>query len=73
MSNEARQEILGSIATHLAASVPFDAREQPVNQPVVALAKVKSQTPSRKSSARCKKQRSVLSASPYPTHPNSSA
>jgi L-lactate dehydrogenase complex protein LldG len=38
MSNEARQEILGSIATHLAASVPFDAREQPVNQPVVALA-----------------------------------
>ena len=36
MSNEARQEILGSIATHLAASVPFDAREQPVNQPVVA-------------------------------------
>ena len=36
MSNEARQEILGSIAMHLAASVPFDAREQPVNQPVVA-------------------------------------
>jgi len=40
MSNEARQEILGSIATHLAASVPFDAREQPVNQPVVALAQL---------------------------------
>jgi len=27
MNNEARQEILGSIRTHLAASAPFDARE----------------------------------------------
>jgi L-lactate dehydrogenase complex protein LldG len=35
MSNEARQEILGSIATHLEASAPFDALESPVNQPVV--------------------------------------
>lgn len=35
MNNEARQEILGSIAMHLAASQPFDAREQPVDQPVV--------------------------------------
>lgn len=34
MSNEARQEILGSIAMHLAASAPFDAREQQVDQPV---------------------------------------
>ena len=34
MNNEARQEILGSIARHLAASQPFDAREQPVDQPV---------------------------------------
>ena len=35
MSNEARQEILNSIAMHLAASVPFDAREQRVDKPVV--------------------------------------
>ncbi|HKP82217.1 MAG TPA: lactate utilization protein [Pyrinomonadaceae bacterium] len=35
MNNEARQEILSSIATHLAASAPFDARETAVNQPVV--------------------------------------
>ena len=35
MSNDARQEILGSIAKHLAASAPFDALESPVNQPVV--------------------------------------
>ena len=27
MNNEARQEILSSIRTHLAASAPFDARE----------------------------------------------
>ena len=31
MNNEARQEILSSIRTHLAASAPFDAREHPVN------------------------------------------
>ena len=31
MSNEARQAILGSIRTHLAASVPYDKRELPVN------------------------------------------
>ena len=30
MNNEARQEILNSIRTHLAASAPFDARENPV-------------------------------------------
>ncbi|HEX7330618.1 MAG TPA: lactate utilization protein [Pyrinomonadaceae bacterium] len=30
MSNEARQEILSSIRTHLAASAPFDAHEYPV-------------------------------------------
>ena len=35
MSNEARQEILGSIAMHLAASAPFDARETPVEHSVV--------------------------------------
>ena len=35
MNNEARQEILSSIATHLAASAPFDARETPVDHPVV--------------------------------------
>jgi L-lactate dehydrogenase complex protein LldG len=35
MNNDARQEILSSIAMHLAASAPFDAREQPVNQPIV--------------------------------------
>ena len=35
MNNEARQEILSSIRTHLAASVPFDARESPVDYPVV--------------------------------------
>jgi L-lactate dehydrogenase complex protein LldG len=35
MSNEARQAILGSIAMHLAASAPFDAREEPVDQLVV--------------------------------------
>ena len=35
MSNEARQEIFGSIRTHLAASAPFDARESPVDPPVV--------------------------------------
>lgn len=35
MNNEARQEILSSIATHLAASAPFDARETPVDRPVV--------------------------------------
>ena len=35
MSNDARQEILGSIAMHLAASAPFDAREDSVDQPVV--------------------------------------
>jgi L-lactate dehydrogenase complex protein LldG len=35
MNNEARQEILGLIRTHLAASAPFDAREQPVNHAVV--------------------------------------
>jgi len=34
MNNEARQEILSSIATHLAASAPFDAREPPVDHPV---------------------------------------
>ena len=34
MNNEARQEILSSIATHLAASAPFDARETPVDHPV---------------------------------------
>ena len=31
MNNEARQEILVLIRTHLAASAPFDARESPVN------------------------------------------
>lgn len=31
MNNEARQEILNSIRTHLAASAPFDAREPTVN------------------------------------------
>lgn len=35
MSNEARQEIFGSIRTHLAASAPFDARESPIDPPVV--------------------------------------
>ena len=35
MNNEARQEILSSIRTHLAASAPFDARESPVNHSVV--------------------------------------
>ena len=35
MNKEARQEILSSIRTHLAASAPFDARESPVKQPVV--------------------------------------
>jgi L-lactate dehydrogenase complex protein LldG len=35
MNNEARQEILSSIRTHLAASVPFDARETPVDHPAV--------------------------------------
>jgi len=35
MNNEARQEILSSIRTHLAASAPFDARESPVNHAVV--------------------------------------
>lgn len=35
MNNEARKEILSSIATHLAASAPFDARETPVSHPVV--------------------------------------
>ena len=35
MNNEARQEILGSIRTHLTASAPFDARESPVNHPVI--------------------------------------
>lgn len=35
VNNEARQEILGSIAMHLAASAPFDARESPVNNAVV--------------------------------------
>lgn len=35
MSNEARQEIFGSIRTHLAASAPFDARESPDDPPVV--------------------------------------
>jgi L-lactate dehydrogenase complex protein LldG len=35
MNNEARQEIFGSIRTHLAASAPFDARESPVDPPVV--------------------------------------
>ena len=29
MNNEARQAILGSIRTHLAASVPYDKRELP--------------------------------------------
>jgi L-lactate dehydrogenase complex protein LldG len=38
MNNEARKEILGSIAMHLAASAPFDAREQPVNHSVVLAA-----------------------------------
>src|SRR5215216_940214 len=31
MNNPARESILGSIRTHLAASVPFDLREHPVN------------------------------------------
>ena len=31
MNNEARQEILNSIRTHLAASAPFDAQEPPAN------------------------------------------
>ena len=31
MTNEARQAILGSIRTHLAASVPYDQRELPLN------------------------------------------
>lgn len=31
MNNEARQEILSSIRTHLAASAPFDARELPAH------------------------------------------
>ena len=35
MNNEARQEILNSIRTHLAASVPFDAGERQVDHPVV--------------------------------------
>ena len=35
MNNEARQEILSSIRTHLAASAPFDALESPVNNSVV--------------------------------------
>ena len=35
MNNEARQEIFGSIRTHLAASAPFDARESPDDPPVV--------------------------------------
>ena len=35
MNNEARQEILNSIRTHLVASAPFDALESPVNHPVV--------------------------------------
>lgn len=34
MNNEARKEIISSIATHLAASAPFDARETPVSHPV---------------------------------------
>lgn len=38
MNNEARKEVLGSIAMHLAASAPFDAREQPVNHSVVLAA-----------------------------------
>ena len=38
MNNEARQEIFGSIRTHLAASAPFDARESPVDPPVVLAA-----------------------------------
>ena len=42
MNNEARQEILASIRTHLAASAPFDAREHrespviPSHQPLVS-------------------------------------
>ena len=35
MNNEARQEILSSIRSHLAVSAPFDAREDAVDQPVV--------------------------------------
>ena len=35
MNNEAQQEILSSIRTHLAASAPFDALESPVNNSVV--------------------------------------
>jgi len=31
MNNPARESILGSIRTHLAASVPFDLREHPIN------------------------------------------
>jgi L-lactate dehydrogenase complex protein LldG len=31
MNNEARQSILGSIRSHLAASAPYDAHEHPVN------------------------------------------
>lgn len=38
MNNEARQEILSSIATHLAASAPFDARETPVEHSEVQFA-----------------------------------
>ena len=38
MNNEARQEILGSIRTHLAASAPFDAREPAVDNPVFVAA-----------------------------------
>lgn len=34
MNNEARQEILSSIRTHLAASAPFDAREYPGNHEI---------------------------------------
>jgi L-lactate dehydrogenase complex protein LldG len=42
MSNEAREVILGSIRTHLAASVPYDQRELPVHpaNPVILSDKI---------------------------------
>jgi L-lactate dehydrogenase complex protein LldG len=42
MNNEARQEILSSIRTHLAASAPFDAREYSENPVVLAVQPVAS-------------------------------
>lgn len=47
MNNDARQEILSSIRTHLAASAPFDAREYPSNHenPVVVPAQPAASNP----------------------------